>query len=47
MSTKPSQISGFIGLFYLIFGAAERSNFDGLMYDYKFRYSVVVSAGKP
>ena len=47
MSTKPSQISGFIGLFYLIFGAAERSNFDGLPYDFQFRQSVVVSSGKP
>ena len=47
MSTKPTQISGLLAYFILIFGAAERSNFDRLAYDYKFRQSVVVLSGKP
>ena len=47
MLTKPNQISGFTGLFYLISGAAERGDFGWLSYDSKFRQSVVVSFDKP
>ena len=44
---NPAKYLDLLAYFILIFGDAERSNFDGLAYDDKFRQSVVVSSGKP
>ena len=44
---NPAKCQDLLAYFILISGAAERSDFDWLAYDYKFRQSVVVSSDKP